>query len=409
LIGERGASWPRFPLLRWLGRSRGSSEPQESVLGVGPGSRWSRGAPAPALQAAQKQQGPWLRQGVQRGEASPAPRGEPAVVHRATRIATGTTTTTAPPARASTSTMQCLTHHHHNMRHSAPRARLAAGPRLQRSPARPSHQLARSAKLIEQLADGIEDPILRLAVKDPVAFTGGMFAGALKLSLNEDPLRSWIERTSALAGVSGVPVRRRWPPWLLLLQLLQEQQQQQQQQQQQAGCRIRRVLLTPGSPPRRRARRAPAAPLPTTAAAAAAAAATAMPPRPRRSRSERTAGIRQPAASAAAELEQRCRYSALYHKSWGHSRRMVSSSRAGLIGCRWPARAPVPRGLGLGAGSSVYLGGGSVRILERAQVGAGRVSVLPTEAGLSASSASSRRLMSVISLASPRCSHRWQH
>jgi hypothetical protein len=107
--------------------------------------------------------------------------------------------------------MSAALHHQHlRLRPPGPRAHPAAG-KLQRPSVRPSHQLVRSSKLIEQLADGVEDPILRLALKDPVAFTGGVFAGALKLSLNEDPLRSWIDRTSALAVVSATSPCREGP------------------------------------------------------------------------------------------------------------------------------------------------------------------------------------------------------
>lgn len=35
-----------------------------------------------------------------------------------------------------------------------------------------------------------------------MAFWGGIFAGALRLDVTQDPLRTWVERTSAQAGVS---------------------------------------------------------------------------------------------------------------------------------------------------------------------------------------------------------------
>ncbi|KAK9809721.1 hypothetical protein WJX73_010131 [Symbiochloris irregularis] len=55
---------------------------------------------------------------------------------------------------------------------------------------------------LDQLAQRIENPVLRQAVREPVAFWGGVFAGGLSLTLSEEPLRSWIERTSAEAGIS---------------------------------------------------------------------------------------------------------------------------------------------------------------------------------------------------------------
>jgi hypothetical protein len=33
--------------------------------------------------------------------------------------------------------------------------------------------------------------------QEPAAFLGGVFAGFLSLSLSEDPLRGWIQRTAA--------------------------------------------------------------------------------------------------------------------------------------------------------------------------------------------------------------------
>ncbi|KAK9816732.1 hypothetical protein WJX72_004326 [[Myrmecia] bisecta] len=54
---------------------------------------------------------------------------------------------------------------------------------------------------LRQLADNIRDPVLRAVVKEPVAFWGGAFAGVLGLDIQEDPLRGWLERTRADAGV----------------------------------------------------------------------------------------------------------------------------------------------------------------------------------------------------------------
>ena len=38
--------------------------------------------------------------------------------------------------------------------------------------------------------------------QEPVAFWGGVFAGALGLSELDEPLRGWVERTAEQAGVS---------------------------------------------------------------------------------------------------------------------------------------------------------------------------------------------------------------
>ncbi|CAH1429925.1 unnamed protein product [Lactuca virosa] len=47
-----------------------------------------------------------------------------------------------------------------------------------------------------------DERILKKAFKEPVAFMGGMFAGLLRLDLNEDPLKEWISRTVEASGMS---------------------------------------------------------------------------------------------------------------------------------------------------------------------------------------------------------------
>ncbi|KAM3319361.1 UPF0426 protein, chloroplastic [Capsicum baccatum] len=48
-----------------------------------------------------------------------------------------------------------------------------------------------------------QEPILKQAVKEPVAFAGGIFAGLLRLDLNEDPLKEWVARTVEASGVTA--------------------------------------------------------------------------------------------------------------------------------------------------------------------------------------------------------------
>ena len=50
--------------------------------------------------------------------------------------------------------------------------------------------------------DSVEDPLLRQAMKEPVAFFGGMFAGFLGLSVDDkdSPLSRWVETTAEAAG-----------------------------------------------------------------------------------------------------------------------------------------------------------------------------------------------------------------
>ncbi|KAI3676992.1 hypothetical protein L1987_86609 [Smallanthus sonchifolius] len=46
-----------------------------------------------------------------------------------------------------------------------------------------------------------DDRILKKAFKEPVAFMGGVFAGVLRLDLNEDPLKEWVTRTVEACGI----------------------------------------------------------------------------------------------------------------------------------------------------------------------------------------------------------------
>ena len=50
--------------------------------------------------------------------------------------------------------------------------------------------------------DSTNDPLLKKAMKEPVAFFGGMFAGMLGLSVNDEPLREWVDKASEAAGMT---------------------------------------------------------------------------------------------------------------------------------------------------------------------------------------------------------------
>ncbi|KAF7813398.1 UPF0426 protein [Senna tora] len=39
-------------------------------------------------------------------------------------------------------------------------------------------------------------------MQEPVAFMGGIFAGILRLDLEEEPLKEWVTRTVESAGIS---------------------------------------------------------------------------------------------------------------------------------------------------------------------------------------------------------------
>ncbi|KAH9620257.1 hypothetical protein KSS87_005503 [Heliosperma pusillum] len=47
-----------------------------------------------------------------------------------------------------------------------------------------------------------DEPIIKEAIKEPVAFMGGIFAGLLRLDLNEEPLKQWINRTVEASGIT---------------------------------------------------------------------------------------------------------------------------------------------------------------------------------------------------------------
>ena len=50
--------------------------------------------------------------------------------------------------------------------------------------------------------ESTDDPLLRRALREPVAFFGGVFAGMLGLSVDDEPLREWVDRTSEAAGMT---------------------------------------------------------------------------------------------------------------------------------------------------------------------------------------------------------------
>ncbi|KAL0356448.1 UNVERIFIED_CONTAM: hypothetical protein Sradi_4091700 [Sesamum radiatum] len=54
-----------------------------------------------------------------------------------------------------------------------------------------------------------QEPILKEALKEPVAFVGGMFAGLLRLDLNEEPLKEWVSRTVEASGMTAEEIRKK--------------------------------------------------------------------------------------------------------------------------------------------------------------------------------------------------------
>ncbi|KAK1304996.1 UPF0426 protein [Acorus calamus] len=67
------------------------------------------------------------------------------------------------------------------------------------------HQLGRRAAAsfrINAFFNPLDERILNQAIKEPVAFMGGMFAGLLRLDLNEEPLKEWLTRTVETSGIT---------------------------------------------------------------------------------------------------------------------------------------------------------------------------------------------------------------
>jgi hypothetical protein len=45
-------------------------------------------------------------------------------------------------------------------------------------------------------------PLVREFIHQPVAFLGGFFTGALRLNLNDDPVRSWLDKQMGSPGTN---------------------------------------------------------------------------------------------------------------------------------------------------------------------------------------------------------------
>ncbi|KAL5982986.1 hypothetical protein ACLOJK_017066 [Asimina triloba] len=52
------------------------------------------------------------------------------------------------------------------------------------------------------LFNPFEDPIVKEALKEPVAFASGVCAGLLRLDLNDDPLKEWLTTTVEASGIT---------------------------------------------------------------------------------------------------------------------------------------------------------------------------------------------------------------
>jgi hypothetical protein len=48
-------------------------------------------------------------------------------------------------------------------------------------------------------------PIFRELAQQPIAFLGGLFSGAFRLNLSDDPVKSWLNEQSGNPAYSSTP------------------------------------------------------------------------------------------------------------------------------------------------------------------------------------------------------------
>ncbi|NES07946.1 MAG: hypothetical protein F6K22_37265 [Okeania sp. SIO2F4] len=46
-------------------------------------------------------------------------------------------------------------------------------------------------------------PIVKELLEQPVAFFGGFFSGMLRLNLNDDPVKTWLEQQTGYSSTNG--------------------------------------------------------------------------------------------------------------------------------------------------------------------------------------------------------------
>lgn len=46
-------------------------------------------------------------------------------------------------------------------------------------------------------------PIMKELVEQPAAFLGGFFSGMLRLNLNDDPVKSWLDRQTGYTSTTS--------------------------------------------------------------------------------------------------------------------------------------------------------------------------------------------------------------
>ncbi|CAI8603187.1 unnamed protein product [Vicia faba] len=65
-----------------------------------------------------------------------------------------------------------------------------------------SLRVANRSRITAFFFNPAQDPIVKEVFKEPVAFLGGVFAGILRLDLNEEPLKEWVTRTVEASDIS---------------------------------------------------------------------------------------------------------------------------------------------------------------------------------------------------------------
>jgi len=48
-------------------------------------------------------------------------------------------------------------------------------------------------------------PMVKELIQQPIAFTGGFFSGLLRLNLNDDPVKSWIDEQAGSSSYTPNP------------------------------------------------------------------------------------------------------------------------------------------------------------------------------------------------------------
>jgi hypothetical protein len=48
-------------------------------------------------------------------------------------------------------------------------------------------------------------PMVKELIQQPIAFTGGFFSGLLRINLNDDPVKSWIDEQAGSSSYTPSP------------------------------------------------------------------------------------------------------------------------------------------------------------------------------------------------------------